>query len=110
MFSGSHIKFDPHGSLIPLRQKIREPPKVASFHGPQPEYIIPIVQPETKLVPETIAPPKQKKKRKTSIEGENITELTNNIIKEKPNLNVLRKAFRKMVEIVEVENEQNLIF
>lgn len=46
-----------------------------------------------------------KKKRKTSIEGNNITEVVDNIILQEPNVALVRKAFKKMVGFIDEKNE-----
>lgn len=52
--------------------------------------------------------PKTRNKRKTSVEGDTIPELTNNIIKDKPSVKLVRKAFRKMSEIAEEQRDQQM--
>ena|SRR5689334_14023722 len=69
----------------------------------------PIEEPkELKVAPPTIAPVKEKKRRKTSIEGETVKELTDNIILDKPTLKLVVKAFKKMAEIVQEEKDNEI--
>jgi len=94
------------------------PQPVVSYHGqpmnqaatgtyaPQ----VGIQAPNDKINPHDIYKEKKKKKKNEDIEGDTIPEIVNNIILEKPNLKILRKAFIKIVSISEEEKEANLIF
>ncbi len=52
----------------------------------------------------------EKRKRKTSVEGNNIGELVANIIKDEPGITLVRKAIKKMAGFVEDKNEENMAF
>jgi hypothetical protein len=70
-------------------------------------YDRPGVMPDKPIMPDVEKPPKTKKQRKTSIEGDTIGELVNNIIKEKTaSLKLVNKAFQKMVDILEEERDE----
>ena len=64
------------------------------------------VQCGAKVMPDIEKAIKFKNKRKTSIEGDTIGELVNNIIKEKPSIKLVSKAFQKIVDILEDERDQ----
>jgi len=67
----------------------------------------PGVQYDTRLVKDFNKAPQTKKVRKTSIEGETIPEIVNNIIKEKTaSLKLVNKAFQNMVDILEDERDE----
>jgi hypothetical protein len=61
--------------------------------------------PSQRLMPDIEKAPKPKKTRRNSIEGDTIGEIVNNIIKEKPSLKLLNKAFQRMVDMIEEERE-----
>ena len=63
---------------------------------------------ELKEAPPTVEPIKPKKKRKTSVEGETVKELTDNIIQDKQNIKLVVKAFKKMAEIVQEEKDNEI--
>lgn len=117
--TGSTYNYSNPSMSVPL-YGLRRQPKVASYHG-QPMNT-PITGPQMntqqvgfqgptdKINPKDMFKEKKKRKKNEEIEGETIPELVNNIIIEKPNLKILRKAFRKIVDIGEEEKEANLIF
>ena len=108
--TGSSYNYSNPSSSIPI-YGYRRPPPVVSQHGPQMTYpMVGIQNPTDKLIPKDIYKEKKKKKKNEEIEGDTVPELVNNIITEKPNLKILRKAFRKIVDIAEEEKETNLIF
>lgn len=49
--------------------------------------------------------PTGKKKRKTSVDGKTVQEVVDNIIKDEPNVTLVRKAFKKMAGFIEEKNE-----
>jgi hypothetical protein len=49
------------------------------------------------------------KKRKTSIDGDTIAELTNNIIKDEPTVALVTKAFKKMAEMLTEERDAEFL-
>jgi len=69
-------------------------------------YDTPGTQCEKPIMPNIEKAPKPKKQRKTSVEGDTIGELVNNIIKDKPSLKLVNKAFQKMVDILEDERDE----
>lgn len=110
--TGSTYNYSNPSASLSIYGTRRQPqPQVVSYHGPQ------MVQQQVgsqnandRLIPKDVFKEKKKKKKNEEIEGETVPELVNNIIIEKPNLKILRKAFRKIVDIAEEEKEANLIF
>lgn len=82
------------------------PPPVDTTIRQGRKYDMPYVQPDEQLMEDVEKAPKQKKTRRKSVEGEDIVELTANIIKTKPSVALVRKAFKKMAEMIEEEREQ----
>lgn len=119
--TGSTYNFNNPSASVPIYGYHAPPkrPPVVSFHG-QPMNM-PLSGPQAttpqvgfqgiddKLNPKDIYKEKKKKKKNEEIEGDTVPEIVENIIIEKPNLKILRKAFKKIVEIAEAEKEQNLI-
>ena len=86
--------------------QLYNPPPIDECRKPQKvTFDRPYVQPVERIVKDTEKAPPLKKKRKTSVEGDTIGELVLNIIKDKPNVNMTRKAIRKMAEMIEDERE-----
>jgi hypothetical protein len=86
-----------------------EPVQKVSYHAPQ--MVAPVVgiqNADDKINPKDIYKEKRKRKKNEEIEGNTIDELVQNIILEKPNLKILRKAFQKIIDIVEDEKEAEL--
>ena len=112
MFTGS--TYNPNNPSAPMSMYgyvKPKPPVVVSYHGPQMEHIKTGIQGDKdKINPKDIFKEKKRKPKNEEIEGNTIPEITNNIIAAKPNLKILRKAFKKMIEIVEEEQEANLFF
>ncbi len=63
--------------------------------APQPGFVEPLkdAKPLVMVKPEP-------RKRKTSVEGETVEELTENIIKDQPSIALVTKAFKKMAEMM----------
>jgi len=118
--TGSTYNYSNPSRSIPVYGYRPNPPPVVSYHGqamntPQvgPQMNTQQVGfqgPSDKINPKDMFKEKKKRKKNEEIEGDNIPEIVNNIIVEKPNLKILRKAFRKIVDIAEEEKEANLIF
>jgi len=78
---------------------------------PGPQYALPIVQTaelkieEDKDIVKANKEGKRKPARKMSIQGNSVSELIRNIIKENANLKQAKGAFKKMIEILEDEHE-----
>ncbi len=66
------------------------------------------VQPLKEAKPLVIVKP-EPRKRKTSIEGDTITELTGNIIKDQPSTALVTKAFKKMAEMLTEERDAQFL-
>ena len=81
------------------------PPVDETGRAPKVVYDRPYVQQPTQIVPDTEKAPPSKKKRKTSVEGDSINELVLNIIKDKPNVIMTRKAIKKMADMIEDEKD-----
>jgi|SRR5271154_1496953 len=52
---------------------------------------------------------KKIKKKKTSIDGENIIDITNNIIKDKPPIKLVIKAFQKMADMIADQKDEEFL-
>lgn len=100
----------PHYPMGHYQYNPYAPPPVDTTIRQGQKYDMPYVQPDEKLVEDTVKAVQPKKSRKKSIEGDTIDELTMNIIKDKPSVNLLRKAFKKMVDIIEEEREGQSLF
>lgn len=78
---------------------------------PGPQYALPIVQnaelkiEEDKDIVRANKEGTKKASRKLSIQGDTVSELIRNIIKENANLKQAKGAFKKMIDILEEENE-----
>ena len=78
---------------------------------PGPQYALPIVQTaelkieEDKDIVKANKEGKRKPSRKLSIQGNSVSELIRNIIKENANLKQTKGAFKKMIEILEDDHE-----
>lgn len=111
-------RYDKYAGLLPCydyqptdRDVERVPQKPISTTM-EPRYVNnPVIQPEIKELKE--APPivkaePAKKKKKKSIEGNNLQDITENIIKDKPPLKMVIKAFRKVSESIQDSYDETL--
>lgn len=81
------------------------PPVDETMRRPKVVYDRPNVQQPTRIMPDVEKPPPIKEKRRKSVEGDTINELVLNIIKDRPNINMTRKAIKKMVNMIEDEKD-----
>lgn len=110
MLPGMNSSF--YNSLVSIDDYYGHPKQPVLPQPPRGTMPHPSYNPHVKLAIES--DPKEiqveKKKRKKSIEGENIPDIISNIIKEKPGNAMVRKAFKKMASIVEEKNDEKISF
>jgi hypothetical protein len=105
--SNDTVVFDNKPTYIdPMKTSNKMEPKFVEHKPEQLEKLE--EQPETKQVISDVKIKKPPKKRNNSIKGETVNEITNNIIKEKPNIKKVQKAFEKMAKIVQDEYDLEL--
>lgn len=85
---------DPFGSSKQMDSSFINNPQIVKPVEKEIKEAAPLVEAEKKI-----------KKRNGSIEGETISEITNNIIKEKPPLKIVIKAYKKIAE--KMQNERD---
>lgn len=120
---GQKTKFDIYAGLLPADNYViadnkfynRDPFKTSKIMEPEFNNVKGMDNPckigeieETKLAPALVEDKPKTRKKRGSIDGNNIKEITANIIKEKPTLKKIIKAYTKMAELSQNQKDSEL--